>query len=295
MSASAQEIRIQLPHIDLAARVYGPEDGQPVLALHGWLDNSMTFDLLAPKLQGLRIVAIDMAGHGHSGQRAPGAGYQLWDFAMDALMATQQLGWERFSLLGHSLGGIISVLIAGAVPERIERVALIDGLAPETGEADKSPQKLGQALLAHIDLAAKKKTVYKTVEQAVKARMHGFMPVSQLASELLAQRGLSPVAGGYCWNTDSRLTLPSPLRLTKAHAVAFIHAVQCPMKLVVAEDGVLTKQADFIKFLSANPLDVQRLPGGHHLHLDDELGAHAVAQCVQEFLLPVKYDDAAAT
>lgn len=283
MSASAQEIRIQLPHIDLAARVYGPEDGKPVLALHGWLDNSMTFDLLAPKLQGLRIVAIDMAGHGHSGHRAPGAGYQLWDYALDALMATQQLGWEKFSLLGHSLGGIISVLIAGAVPGRIEHLALIDGLVPDTGEADKSPQKLGEALLAHIDLAAKNKTVYETVEQAVQVRMRGMMPVSQLASELLAKRGLSPVAGGYCWSTDSRLTLPSPLRLTREHAVAFLHAVQCPIKLVLAEQGILLKEPDFIKFLSTYPLDVQRLPGGHHLHLDDEQGAQAVAQCMQEF------------
>ncbi|HHX35503.1 MAG TPA: alpha/beta hydrolase [Gammaproteobacteria bacterium] len=283
MSASAQEIRIQLPHIDLAARVYGPEDGQPVLALHGWLDNSMTFELLAPKLQGLRIVAIDMAGHGHSGHRAPGAGYQLWDYALDALMATQQLGWAKFSLLGHSLGGIVSVLIAGAVPERIERIALIDGLVPDTGEADKSPQKLGQALLAQIDLAAKKKTVYETIEQAVQARMRGFMPVSQLASELLAQRGLSPVAGGYSWNSDSRLTLPSPLRLTMAHAAAFVRAVQCPMKLIVAEQGVLIKEPEFEKFLSTSPLDVQRLPGGHHLHLDDEAGAQAVAECVQTF------------
>jgi len=283
VSASAQEIRIQLPHIDLAARVYGPEDGQPVLALHGWLDNSMTFELLAPKLQGLRIVAIDMAGHGHSGHRAPGAGYQLWDYALDALMATQQLGWAKFSLLGHSLGGIVSVLIAGAVPERIERIALIDGLVPDTGEADKSPQKLGQALLAQIDLAAKKKTVYETIEQAVQARMRGFMPVSQLASELLAQRGLSPVAGGYSWNSDSRLTLPSPLRLTMAHAAAFVRAVQCPMKLIVAEQGVLIKEPEFEKFLSTSPLDVQRLPGGHHLHLDDEAGAQAVAECVQTF------------
>ncbi len=283
MLASAQEIRIQLPHIDLAARVYGPEDGQPVLALHGWLDNAMTFDLLAPKLQGLRIVAIDMAGHGHSGHRAPGAGYQLWDYALDALMATQQLGWEKFSLLGHSLGGIISVLIAGAVPERIERVALIDGLVPDTGEADKAPKKLGEALLAHIDLAAKKKTIYATVEQAVQVRMRGFMPVSQLASELLAQRGLSPVAGGYSWSSDSRLTLPSPLRLTRAHAAAFVHAVQCPMSLILAEQGVLTKEPDFIKFLSTLNLDVQRLPGGHHLHLDDEQGALAVAESLQIF------------
>ncbi|MCK9533473.1 MAG: alpha/beta hydrolase [Pseudomonas sp.] len=283
MSASVREIRIQLPHIDLAARVYGPEDGQPVLALHGWLDNSMTFDLLAPKLRGLRIVAIDMAGHGHSGHRAPGAGYQLWDYALDALMATQQLGWDKFSLLGHSLGGIVSVMLAGAVPERIERIALIDGLVPDTGEADKTPQKLGQALLAQIDLAAKKKTVYTSIEQAVQVRMRGFMPVSQLASELLAQRGLSPVAGGYSWSSDSRLTLPSPLRLTMAHASAFVRAVQCPMKLIVAEQGVLVKEPDFATFTEAFPLDMQHLPGGHHLHVDDEQGAQAVAECVQAF------------
>lgn len=286
MSVSAQEIRIQLPHIDLAARVYGPEDGQPVLALHGWLDNAMTFELLAPKLQGLRIVAMDMAGHGHSGHRAPGAGYQLWDYALDALMATQELGWDKFSLLGHSLGGIISVLIAGSVPERVERVALIDGLVPDTGEAAQSPQKLGKALLAHIDLAAKKKTVYKSIEQAVQVRMGGFMPVSQLASELLAQRGLSPVAGGYSWSTDSRLTLPSPLRLTQAHALAFVQAVQCPMQLILAEEGVLTKEPEFMQILGSLPLEVQRLAGGHHLHLDDEQGAQAVAHCVQAFLEP---------
>lgn len=283
MTATAQEIRIQLPHIDLAARVYGPEDGEPVLALHGWLDNAMTFDLMAPHLQGMRIVAIDMAGHGHSGHRAPGAGYQLWDFALDALMATQELGWDKFSLLGHSLGGIISVMIAAAVPERITRVALIDGLVPETGEADKSPHKLGEALLAHIDLATKKKTVYESVEQAVQVRMRGFMPVSYLASQLLAQRGLSPVAGGYSWNSDSRLTLPSPLRLTRAHAATFVHAVQCPVCLVVAEQGVLVAQPEFEGFLSTLSLDVQRLPGGHHLHLDDEAGATAVAERVQAF------------
>ncbi len=79
-------------------------------------------------------------------------------------MATQQLGWEKFSLLGHSLGGIISVLIAGAVPERVERVALIDGLVPHTG--DGWTKKLGEALLAHISLAEKKKTIYASVEQS---------------------------------------------------------------------------------------------------------------------------------
>lgn len=287
MSYPAKEIRIQLPHIDLAARVYGPEDGVPVLALHGWLDNAMSFELLAPKLPGLRIVALDMAGHGFSGRRAPGAGYQLWDFATDALLATQELGWSKFSILGHSLGGIVGVLVAAAVPERIERLALIDGLVPDTGEAAQSPKKLGEALLAQIDVHSKKKTVYSSEEQAVQARVRGFMPVSKLAAELLVSRGLSPVDGGYCWNTDVRLTLPSPLRLTIKHAQAFVQALQCPVSLVLAEQGLLVSVPEFMGFMDSldkKNMVIHRVLGGHHLHLDDEQGAQAVAECFAEFL-----------
>jgi len=287
MSYPAKEIRIQLPHIDLAARVYGPEDGVPVLALHGWLDNAMSFELLAPKFEGLRIVALDMAGHGFSGRRAPGAGYQLWDFAADALLATQELGWSKFSILGHSLGGIVAVLVAAAVPERVERLALIDGLVPDTGEAAQSPKKLGEALLAQIDVHSKKKTVYSSEEQAVQARVRGFMPVSQLAAELLVSRGLSPVDGGYCWNTDVRLTLPSPLRLTIKHAQAFVQALECPVSLVLAEQGLLVSVPEFMGFMDAldkKNMVIHRVLGGHHLHLDDDQGAQAVAECFADFL-----------
>lgn len=287
MSYPAKEIRIQLPHIDLAARVYGPEDGVPVLALHGWLDNAMSFELLAPKFEGLRIVALDMAGHGFSGRRAPGAGYQLWDFAADALLATQELGWSKFSILGHSLGGIVAVLVAAAVPERVERLALIDGLVPDTGEAAQSPKKLGEALLAQIDVHSKKKTVYSSEEQAVQARVRGFMPVSQLAAELLVSRGLSPVDGGYCWNTDVRLTLPSPLRLTIKHAQAFVQALECPVSLVLAEQGLLVSVPEFMGFMDAldkKNMVIHRVLGGHYLHLDDDQGAQAVAECFADFL-----------
>lgn len=288
MAYPVKEIRIQLPHIDLSARVYGPDDGQPVLALHGWLDNAMTFELLAPMLPQLQIVALDMAGHGFSGRRAPGASYQLWDYATDALLAAQELGWSKFAILGHSLGAIVAVLLAAAVPGRVERLALIDGLVPDTGEAHSSPRKLGEALQAQIDLPTKKKTVYSSVEQAVQARMRGLIPVSQQAAELLVSRGLSPVNGGFCWNTDVRLTLPSPLRLTISHARAFVQALQCPVSLVLAEQGLLVGVAEFMAFLEAldKPnIQTHRLLGGHHLHLDDEQGARAVAECFAAFLL----------
>lgn len=72
MNQAVEEVRLSLPHIELAAHLFGPEDGLPVIALHGWLDNANSFARLAPRLEGLRIVALDLAGHGHSGHRPPG-------------------------------------------------------------------------------------------------------------------------------------------------------------------------------------------------------------------------------
>ncbi len=283
MTCQVEEIRLSLPHIDLAAHLYGPEDGQPVIALHGWLDNAASFARLAPKLPGLRILALDFAGHGHSDHRPPGASYVVWDYVLDILMVAEQLGWQRFSLLGHSMGAIVSVLMAAAMPERIERIALIDGLMPYTGEADTAPERLGDALRAQLALSSKSKPVYAEVEQAVKARMKGVGLVSHEAAELLAQRGLMPTAGGYTWRTDSRLTLASPMRLTRAHSVAFMHKVSCPTSLVLAEQGMLTQEPKMLALLENLPFQVHRVPGGHHLHLDDEAGASLVADCFNPF------------
>ncbi|MBP8237591.1 MAG: alpha/beta fold hydrolase [Pseudomonas sp.] len=284
MSLSFEEVRLRLPHIELAAHLYGPEDGVPVIALHGWLDNAASFARLAPLLPGLRIVALDFAGHGHSDHRPPGGSYAIWDYAHDVLQVAEQFGWQRFSLLGHSMGAIVSVLLAGAMPERIERLALIDGLIPYTGEADTAPQKLGEALKAQLALAGKSKPVYAEFDRAVQARMRGVGAVSREAAELLAQRGLMPVPGGYTWRTDSRLTLPSPLRLTQAHALAFVRSLQCPATLVMAQQGMLLAQPSIAQLVADLPIDVVQLPGGHHLHLDDDSGAGLVADCFKAFL-----------
>jgi len=92
MSVLFEEVRLSLPHLEVAAHLYGPDDGKPVIALHGWLDNAATFSRLAPRLQGLRIVALDLPGHGHSDHRPIGAGYNIWDYAHDVLQVAEQAG-----------------------------------------------------------------------------------------------------------------------------------------------------------------------------------------------------------
>jgi pimeloyl-ACP methyl ester carboxylesterase len=282
MSGAFEEIRLSLPHAEVAAHLYGPEDGQPVIALHGWLDNAATFSRLAPLLEGLRIVALDLPGHGHSDHRPAGADYNIWDYAHDVLQTAEQLGWQRFALLGHSMGAIVSVLLAGAMPARVTRLALIDGVIPYTGEAESAPRKLGESLQALLKVNDKRKPVYASFEQAVAARMKGVGAVSHEAAELLALRGLMPVPGGYTWRTDARLMLPSPLRLSRAHAMAFINQVTCPASLVLANQGLMTDPS-MQALIDTLPFDMHRLEGGHHLHLDDASGAQAVAAIFNPF------------
>lgn len=286
MTVAFEEVRLSLPHIEVAAHLYGPENGQPVIALHGWLDNAATFSRLAPLLDGLRIVALDLPGHGHSDHRPFGSAYNIWDYAHDVLQTAEQFGWRRFSLLGHSMGAIVAVLLAGAMPERVERLALIDGVIPFTGEAADAPQKLGESLRALLTVEDKRKPVYATFEQAVAARMKGVGAVSWEAAELLAQRGLMPVPGGYTWRTDARLMLPSPMRLSRAHAQAFIQAVACPASLVLAEQGLMV-EPDLLELAQSLPFNLCHLPGGHHLHLDDQAGAMAVAAVFNPFFAAV--------
>ncbi len=275
-----EEVRLSLPHIELAAHLFGPENGLPVIALHGWLDNANSFARLAPRLEGLRIVVLDMAGHGHSGHRPLGAGYALWDYAHDVLQVAEQLGWKRFALLGHSMGAIVSVVLAGALPERVTHLALIDGVIPPTATHDNAAERMGMALQAQLDLQEKRKPVYSTLDRAIEARMKGLVAVSREAAELLAQRGLMPVQGGYTWRTDSRLTLASPLRLTDEQAMSFVQRISCPAQLVVAADGMLAKHPQLLERL---PFSREQLPGGHHLHLNDEPGAALVADCFNRF------------
>ena len=227
-------------------------------------------------------MAVDFAGHGHSDHRPRGAGYALADYAFDVLCVAEQLGWKQFALLGHSLGAIVSVIIAGSFPERVTRMALIDGIVLRSGPDIDAAENMGKALEAQLAHGHKRKSVHPTLDRAIEARMKGMVAVSREAAELLAQRGLMPVPGGYSWRSDSRLTLPSPLRLTDAQAMSFVRRVTCPTTLVVAEEGMLVSHPELLDRL---PFTLERLAGGHHLHLNDEAGATLVADCFNRFFV----------
>lgn len=282
MPLSSHEIRFSLPHIEVAGKVWGEPGGLPVIGLHGWLDNAATFDRIAPALDGVYLVALDLPGHGLSGHM-PATGYSLWQQAATVLQVAEDLGWERFGLLGHSMGAIISGVLAGSLPDRILGAAMIDGLMPFTSEADDAPRQMARFFNSTLQLGSKRKPVYDSVEKAVSARvLGGTTPISRDAAAALVERGLMPHDGGWTWRTDPQLMLPSPLRFTQRHASSFIENITAPACVVLANQGVMHKHPEVLARIDAfENLTVHRVDGGHHLHL--EAAAAEVAAILKDF------------
>jgi pimeloyl-ACP methyl ester carboxylesterase len=264
-----EELELRTPYLRFAARAWGPPDGVPVLALHGWLDNAASFDALAPLLPDVRLVALDLTGHGRSDHRPPGVHYHFVDFIPDAVAAADALGWERFALLGHSLGGGIVSFIAAILPERISQVAMIEGLGPPTSNPEDGPTNLRKTIAQMDALPRKRPPIYPSLEAAIQARCEA-SSLSWAAAATLVERGIQPVGAGFGWRTDPRLRFVSPLYLGEPQILAYMARIEAPALLICGADGYLVKRAYMReRYARIARLTVKILPGGHHPHLED--------------------------
>ncbi|RCW42841.1 pimeloyl-ACP methyl ester carboxylesterase [Halopolyspora algeriensis] len=112
---------MQLPH-DLIGS--GP---RKVMVLHGWLGDSTSFGPIRPYLdtETFGYAFVDYRGYGEA-RDTPGE-YTVGEAAQDVLDTAEALGWDRFSLIGHSMGGMVAQHVLLAAAERVE--ALV-GISP---------------------------------------------------------------------------------------------------------------------------------------------------------------------
>ena len=264
----------------LLAALEKPGTGMPILALHGWLDNAASFLPLMEHLAN-PVVALDFSGHGLSGHRPEQAATHYVDHVRDVLAVADQLDWQQFILLGHSMGAGVATLFAGCYPQRVAKLVLIEGIGPPTSAASDVAQTLRQAIDDMQALPTKKKPVYAHIDDAVEARTRGFGGLSHDCSRLLCERGLMPVDDGFTWRADPRLRLTSSLRLTEEQVEGFARAIRSPTLLLVGEQG-MGGQGHFEHRLAwIEGLQLARLPGRHHLHMESPA---EVAQVIVAFL-----------
>lgn len=259
-----------------------PDDATapPRLALHGWLDNAASFQPLLEHLGG-HCLALDFAGHGHSDHRPAGTVNHLLDNVRDVLTVLDERGWQQVDLIGHSMGAGIACLFAAACPERVRRLVLIEGLGPLSTEPEQAATTLRQSLDDMNGLAGKSKPVYPSQDKAIAARTRGFGGLTSDCAALLCQRGLKAVEGGWTWRADSRLRTTSMLRLSEEQVEGFIRAVQAPVCLILAEQGMGGTGRFDTRLSWLNQPRIVSLPGRHHLHME---APQPVADTIDDFL-----------
>lgn len=279
MSRVAEEKTFDGWGLTLAAR-YWPGEGMPVVALHGWLDNANSFAPLAQHVSN-PVLAMDFVGHGLSAHRPDGAATHFLDHVRDVLALLDDAGIGKCILLGHSMGAGIASLFAATFPERVEKLVLVEGIGPMSGEPGESPQQLRRSIDEALALADKRKPHYQAFGDAVTARTRGFGGLNETCSALLCERGLVQTEQGWTWRSDARLRIASASRMTESQVEAFLRAIKAPTLLVVGEQGMGGNGMFDHRTHWIASLQVVRLPGRHHLHMESP---QPVANSINEFI-----------
>lgn len=118
----------------------------PLLLLAGLGQSRRYWDRFLPWLDGLHVITVDNRESGEAG--ACPAGFTIEDLAVDALAAVDREATGPFSVVGHSMGGMVAQALAFQSPERIERLVLVSTLPGKSQGA----QLLASALAPPGDL-----------------------------------------------------------------------------------------------------------------------------------------------
>jgi pimeloyl-ACP methyl ester carboxylesterase len=205
--------------------------GRPLLLSHGFTGAKEDFgdwiDAFAD--EGWWVVAPDLRGHGDSDQPEREDLYSLALFAQDLLGLADELGWTRFSLIGHSMGGMIAQEVALAAPERIERLVLMDTNHGPVEELDPDTVAFGVEVLRTEGIAGLVNVLAQLPQQ----------PKAPSDLRLRAEReGYAEFADGKVHRCSPAMYAAMGVELTtRADRLADLAGLTMPVRVVVgAED-----------------------------------------------------------
>uniref|UniRef100_A0A674NDY0 Serine hydrolase like n=1 Tax=Takifugu rubripes TaxID=31033 RepID=A0A674NDY0_TAKRU len=246
MKQAGFELSVPVPWGEIRGKSWGPDHGRPVLCLHGWADNCGSFNTLIPLLpKECRYVAIDLAGHGLSSHRPPGVLYSFPYYVMDVRRVIDALQWDKFSIIGHSMGGHVAGMFSALYPEMVDALVFLDcyGFLPADPKELPDVMRRGMDEIIQFDKRPEEKTRVYTYENAVKRLLAGNPSISEESVHNILERGLVQVDGGVVFSRDFRINLKNIARQSMEQIVDMQSRIKSPILLVLAEDG-FNKQYD---------------------------------------------------
>ncbi len=262
--------RLRLHYVE-----WGDMDAPPLVLVHGGRDHCRNWDWVATDLaKDYHIVAPDLRGHGDS-QWLLGGGYRMVDYVYDLAQLFFHLRLERAPIIGHSLGGAITLHFAGAFPEKVERLIAIEGLGLSPKSLTERQAKTTQQKMQHWveetrGVAGRAARRYASIEEAA-ARMHeANSHLTEAQAWHLTVHGVNQNEDGtYSWKFDNYVRVNNPFGLAPDEVRDFWKGVECPALLIRGTESWASdpvKDGRAANFKNARVENIER--AGHWVHHD---------------------------
>jgi pimeloyl-ACP methyl ester carboxylesterase len=260
--------RLPLHYLD-----WGNADAPLLILVHGGQDHARNWDWVARALRDeWHVICPDLRGHGESAWSADG-NYAMPAYVADLAQLIYQTSDGPVSIVAHSLGGAISLRYTGILPERVRRLAVIEGLGlprleqkPATPVAERWRDWIGERRA----LSARTPRRYGSIDQAC-VRMHEANPHLSLAqARHLTIHGTNRNEdGSYSWKFDNYVRSGPPTGITDDELHELWHNIDCPVWLIHGADSWVphpgkTGRADHFKKASVTSYE----RAGHWVHHD---------------------------
>jgi esterase len=133
-AATLENRFIEVNGIKLHYLDYGTQGRPSMLCLHGGAVNAHWFDFVAPGFtDDYHMRSLDQRGHGDSARAEP-PDYSYASYAADLAAVVEKLDLRDFVLMGHSMGGLVSLVYAATHPGRVKKLVVIDSTLVATPE-----------------------------------------------------------------------------------------------------------------------------------------------------------------
>ncbi len=244
----------------------------PLLLVHGGLDHARNWDWVARSLrEHFRVYAMDLRGHGNSAW-APGAIYSIAEHVLDISTLVDVLGGGPVYMIGHSLGGILTLSYSGLYPDRVCKAIAIEGLGLPAGHRihKPAPERLRAWIQSVRKTENRESHSYPNLESAV-ARMKEANP--QLSDEVarhLTLHGTNWNAdGSLSWKFDNYVRSFPPYGHNIDEQRAIYAEIACPVLLVWGRESWLPDPDTDDRAPAIRHRQVLKVDGaGHWVHHD---------------------------
>ncbi|XP_067415730.1 serine hydrolase-like protein 2 isoform X2 [Emydura macquarii macquarii] len=306
MAGMVSELKFPVPWGHIAAKAWGSPQGRPVLCLHGWLDNANTFNRLIPLLpKDYCYMAMDFGGHGLSSHRPAGFPYHFLDYVSEVRRVTAALKWNRFTLMGHSLGGTVAGMFSCVFPEMVEKLILVEsyGFFPAPQEHDmwlESKRKVVENVLS-LEQNKPQPPKVRSPQEALQRLLQANSHLTEESGRILLQRGATEVPGGMVYNRDMRVLTHNQDFLTLEQSVSFLSKIRASVLMIIARDGIFNPKTENVAKYFVKPLreafqsnlkehfQLVEVNGNHFVHLNEP---EVVAGLINNFLKQDQIDKA---